>query len=147
MRNTKAFCNTLISNFKTADFKNACSALLAVILLYAVMQRFGITCPIKYLTGISCAGCGMTRAYLALLRFDLAQAFAYHPLFWIPPLFLLVFFTRSHWNKRIYQTVLFTFALLFVIIYLCRMFFGDGTIVVFKPKEGFIFRFLNNLII
>ena len=37
------------------------SSAAAVVILYAIMYSLGITCPIKWLTGVSCAGCGMTR--------------------------------------------------------------------------------------
>ena len=56
-------------------------ALAAVALFYIVIESLGVTCPILFLTGISCAGCGMSRAWLSLLRLDLAGAFAFHPLF------------------------------------------------------------------
>ena len=59
-------------------------ALAAVALFYIVIESLGVTCPILFLTGISCAGCGMSRAWLSLLRLDLAGAFAFHPLFWLP---------------------------------------------------------------
>ena len=59
-------------------------ALAAVALFYIVIGSLGVTCPILFLTGISCAGCGMSRAWLSLLRLDLAGAFAFHPLFWLP---------------------------------------------------------------
>ncbi|MCR5352830.1 MAG: DUF2752 domain-containing protein [Clostridiales bacterium] len=39
------------------------------------------TWTIKYITGVSCPSCGMTRAYHCLFRFDFAGAFHYHPLF------------------------------------------------------------------
>ena len=58
-------------------------ALAAVALFYIVIESLGVTCPILFLTGISCAGCGMSRAWLSLLRLDLAGAFAFHPLFWL----------------------------------------------------------------
>lgn len=38
-------------------------------------------CPFLFLWGIPCPGCGMTRAFLALLHLDFAAAFYYHPLF------------------------------------------------------------------
>ena len=41
------------------------SAIAAVVILYIVLECFGITCPIKFITGVSCAGCGMSRAWLA----------------------------------------------------------------------------------
>jgi hypothetical protein len=37
-------------------------------------------CPFNALTGLPCPGCGMTRAFLALGRLDLAGAFALNPL-------------------------------------------------------------------
>ena len=44
-----------------------------------------IGCVFRTVTGIPCPGCGMTRAWLAVLRLDFAAALAYHPLFWIVP--------------------------------------------------------------
>lgn len=45
-------------------------AYLAVVRLTGVMLR----CPIKWLTGLSCPGCGSQRALLALLEGDVAEA-------------------------------------------------------------------------
>lgn len=122
-------------------------AVMAVVCLYAFMQMLGITCPIKYMTGISCAGCGMTRAYLSLLHLDIGGAFAYHPLFWLVP---IMFFTiwKKQKIKPVYYKVILTIAIfLFLAIYIYRIVQGDGDVVVFKPEEGMIIRFLNNLFI
>ena len=56
-------------------------AIAVVVLLYLFLEGFGITCPIKFLTGISCAGCGMSRAWIAVFHLDFARAFYFHPLF------------------------------------------------------------------
>ncbi len=56
-------------------------AILGIALFYLLLESLGITCPIKFCTGISCAGCGMSRAWLALLRGDLGAAVSFHPLF------------------------------------------------------------------
>ena len=45
-----------------------------------------IGCPLHVLTGISCPGCGMTRALRALLRLDFSGALQYHPLIIVLPL-------------------------------------------------------------
>lgn len=37
-------------------------------------------CPVYRLLGIRCLGCGMTRAFLAILRLDFRSAFRYHVL-------------------------------------------------------------------
>ena len=64
-----------------------------ILALYTVLAIAGIGCPIKFMTGISCPGCGMTRAWLSVLHIDFGSAFAFHPLFWIlPVVFLIIFF-------------------------------------------------------
>ncbi len=57
--------------------------LLAVYLL-------GVPCPILTYLGFPCPGCGMTRAYLSLLRLDLRGAFSYNSAFWTVPFFFLL---------------------------------------------------------
>lgn len=54
------------------------SAIAVVVLLYLILEGFGITCPIKFLTGISCAGCGMSRAWIAVFYLYFARAFYFH---------------------------------------------------------------------
>ena len=61
------------------------SALFTIAVFYLILESvFGITCPILFLTGISCAGCGMSRAWFCVLRMDFTGAFRYHPLFPFP---------------------------------------------------------------
>lgn len=38
-------------------------------------------CPFQFIWGINCPGCGMTRAWISVLRLDFKAAFQYHPLF------------------------------------------------------------------
>ena len=69
---------------------------LAFVAAVLILYFTGIGCPIKFATGISCPGCGMTRAWLAALQGNFGLAFAMHPLFWCVPLaFALVLF----WDK------------------------------------------------
>ena len=42
-------------------------------------------CILYHIIGIPCPACGLTRAFVSLARLDLAQAFAYHPLFVFVP--------------------------------------------------------------
>ena len=55
------------------------AALLGYVLLFSVTGR-GIPCALHELTGLRCAGCGLTRAAAALLSGDVAAAFAYNPI-------------------------------------------------------------------
>ena len=113
------------------------TSVAAVVVLYVILESFGVTCPIKYITGISCAGCGMSRAWIALLHFNLHEAFMYHPLFFLPPVVVIVMLLKSKIN--------ITMAGAFVIVYLYRMFIGTGDIVVFEPQNNIIFRIIRKL--
>lgn len=82
-------------------------------------------CPIRNITGLPCPGCGMTRAFLAVARFDFARAFEFHPLFWLIPLIFLIYLLR---NKvplfmRLVKNKAVTWSLvgLFIITYSWRM--------------------------
>jgi hypothetical protein len=37
-------------------------------------------CPLKFLTGISCPSCGLTRSFLAFFNGNIELAYQYHPL-------------------------------------------------------------------
>ncbi len=112
---------------------------------YAVLMLLGITCPIKYLTGVSCMGCGMTRAWLSLLRLDFRGAVAYHPLFWLPPPFLLCYFFRDRLPKIVICGGLVAVCVLFCGVYLFRLMDGADTVVVWAPEEGLICRVWSRL--
>ena len=123
--------------------KEQVTAVLAVALFYGALQLAGITCPIKYITGISCPGCGMTRAWLSLLlRGDLKAAFYYHPLFWILIPGVPLFLYRHRFSERTRKTVSYLLILLFFAVYAFRMASPGNTIVVFRPGDGLIGRIL-----
>ena len=121
------------------------TSVAAVVMLYVILESLGVTCPIKYITGISCAGCGMSRAWIALLHFNIHDAFMYHPLFFLPPLVLIIMLLKSKINIKIYKIFMFTMACVFVIVYLYRMIKGDNSIVVFEPQNNIVFRIIHKL--
>ena len=57
-----------------------------IAVIVALMYIFDVRCFFKLLFKISCPGCGMTRAWLSLLKLDIATAFRYHPMFWSAPI-------------------------------------------------------------
>ena len=65
-----------------SQYKSYIIAFFTIAALIGIMWIFSIPCPIKYITGLSCAGCGMSRAILSALTLDFGAAFTYHPL-WI----------------------------------------------------------------
>lgn len=120
----------------------AVAATAAVVVLYVVLENLGITCPIKFFTGISCAGCGMSRAWLSVLRLDMAGAFRYHPLFFLPPVVLVVILLKSKINIKIYKIIIFTIIIMFAIVYICRLIWSGDDVVVFEPENNILFRII-----
>ena len=120
-------------------------ALAVIAGFYALLQCLGVTCPIKYLTGVSCAGCGMSRAWLSLLRGDLAAAFAYHPLVLLPIPAALLFLFRKKLPRCVVRGGFAVMIAAFCVVYGIRMLSPEDTIVVFEPREGLIWRVVSRL--
>ena len=76
--------------------------------LYALFDHFtgiGIPCPIYWVTGLQCPGCGISRMFLSMLRLDFSAAFHYNSaVFCLLPVFLLVgarkVYLYIRYNKR-----------------------------------------------
>lgn len=59
------------------------------VLVYSILYLLDTSCLVKYLIGIPCPGCGMTRATICALRLDFVKAFQYNRMFWIVPILIL----------------------------------------------------------
>ncbi len=111
---------------------------LVVCGVYAALLFSGITCPIRQLTGISCPGCGMSRAWLSVLHGDLAAALLYHPLFWFPLALLPAPLLRNPARQRLFWALL----VLVLFVWLVRFFLPNDSVVTFSPQEGWLVQFL-----
>lgn len=118
--------------------QNKIKLVAAIILLYGLFHILGIGCPIRFLTGVSCAGCGMTRAWLAACRLDFAGAFHYHPLFFLPLLWLMGYCMRNRMGAVTKNVLMGLAVAALVVCYGVRMMYGDGDVVYFHPKEGIL---------
>lgn len=124
------------------NWKSDIEALCIIAGFYLFLEMvLGIGCPFKFMTGISDAGCGMSRAWLRVLHLDFAGAFYYHPLWILPvPAFFAILFKRKIPSK-IYSNFMMTLGIIFLIVYAYRMLFmPDQDIVVFRPWDGFMWR-------
>lgn len=79
------------------------------------------SCPFKYLTGLDCPGCGLTRAFLSAFRLDFKAAFNYHPLFLLIGIELLYLLFGNYFKLKPKTEavigIITVFSLLFVWIY------------------------------
>ncbi len=108
-----------------------------IALIYLVFHIVGIGCPIKFVTGVSCPGCGMSRACLWLLAGDIGNAFYFHPLFWAVPLFPVLYILRETGKmpKKVYEICIIIICILFLLVWIIRMFSGSD-VVVFAPDQS-----------
>lgn len=113
--------------------------LLSAACVYWILTVSGIGCPIRFLTGISCAGCGMTRAWLLLLRGDIAAAAAMHPLFLTAPAILVFFLFEERLPKRVVKRFWISAAVLYAVVYLIRILLQNPNVII-DIRSGFLFR-------
>ena len=116
------------------------SSLAVVIIIYAFMG-----CPIKFFTGISCPGCGMTRAWLMAFKLDLAAAFSYHPLFLLGPVLILAIYLYEKTNRKLYLVVLILLMILFFMVYFIRLFDPNDQVVTFDVQKSVLIKILRAL--
>lgn len=114
---------------------------LHIILLFAVMAVFYLTlgCPSRLLFGVSCPGCGMTRAVSALLRLDFSLAFEMHPLVFLLPLAAAAYLLRRRIPKKIMTALCIAFLVLLLIAYIVRL-GGQSDIVYADFESGLIYK-------
>lgn len=93
------------------------------VLIYFFLSALGLGCPFKYVFGVSCPGCGMTRAYIALLSLDIPKAFHYHPLFPLVPLLIYFIYAKKRKLSRpkVKNAALISISILFIVVYLIRL--------------------------
>ena len=123
--------------------KRVISLILILLVIAGVYYGFylaDISCPIKFLTGLSCAGCGMTRACINLLFGDFEAAFHFHPLSFLMPLFAVIFIVLFAFNnKRAMYQFLIGFSAIMLVVWIVR-FFTTPDIVSFTPSESILFK-------
>ncbi len=119
--------------------------ILSLLLVVALLFITGIGCPIKFFTGISCAGCGMSRALYCMLTLDFKTAVYYHPLCFLFPLFAIFLFFHKHVSRKIFKGILVAICVIFVIVYLIRLFDDKCSVVTCNPQNGFILKAIKHL--
>ncbi len=103
--------------------------LLFLIGLYFIFGLFAIRCPLKFMTGISCPGCGMTRAYTSLLVLDFKRAFHYHPLFLLVPPMVTLYLLDAYLNPKLMKITWAVIIIIFLIVYFIRLLLWQNDIV------------------
>lgn len=83
-RMRRYFCNNLSSTRKAIlKIYGIVLALCIPYLIWSLSTNIYISCLFHSLTGFMCPGCGISRMFLSLVRFDIVGAFSYNPVVFI----------------------------------------------------------------
>ncbi|MDO5381896.1 MAG: DUF2752 domain-containing protein [Eubacteriales bacterium] len=105
----------------------------------------GVGCPVKFITGVSCPGCGMTRAVYSLMRLDFAAAFHYHPLVIMLPVIVLLLAFQWKMDRKVFNGLMTAIIIIFLAVYIVRMINPNDTVVVFGIRDNIFSRIIRKL--
>ena len=122
-------------------YKSYILLLLSLMAICVIMLIFKIPCPIKLFFGVSCAGCGMSRAWISAIRLDLHGAFYYHPLwFALPAVLAALVWAKVKNRERVYEVILISSAVALIAVWICRLIWFRSEVVSFEPSDGTLYR-------
>ena len=82
---------------------------------YLTNRIFGYACPSEILFGLPCPACGLTRAFLLLLKGDMAGSLRMNPmLLFIPVYFILVLLKKKNASENYLIAVVIAGHIVFV---------------------------------
>lgn len=119
---------------------------MPLILIFTLVIIFNLKygCPIQFFTGISCLGCGMSRAALALLKPDFELALRMHPLIYFMPVCVVVLLLKKHIPPRFTKVFFGITIALFITVYIYRIITGSDVVLI-NPEEGYIYRLITSI--
>jgi hypothetical protein len=121
--------------------------ILFILIFYLFLNLLHIGCPIKFMTGISCPGCGMTRAVRSALLFDFKDAFYYHPLFLLSPVMVFLFLFETYINPKLNKITWSVIIVLFSVTYIIRLLILKNEVVEIDIASGVVLELLHNIFV
>ena len=98
-------------------------------------------CLIRFLTGVSCPGCGITRAIKALLELNFSKAFYYNPMVYVLLLTPIWIFL----SPRQQNVSEWLFCVLGVCVYLVRLYINHPVIQI-NIQNGFLYEVIQYIL-
>lgn len=126
-------------------FKERLKISLIIFVIYLFLNFLHIGCPIKFTTGISCPGCGMTRSVLSVLRFDFKTALYYHPLFFLTPFMFIMFLFEAYMKPKYLKIAWSLIIAAFIVVYIIRLFFTGSDVVEIDIWDGAVLKLIHQI--
>ncbi len=124
--------------------KSQTKAVLLIGLVYGffVLINRPIGCIIERVLGINCPSCGITRAWMTVLRGDIGLAFYYHPLFLFPLIGVILYVVNNNIlvkNSKVIDIVMTVMLIIYIVLYIVRMFYDIEGIIPLDREFNLIF--------
>ncbi len=105
------------------ELKNKLILTIFYIIILLLFWYFKVPCVYRRFFGVECIGCGMSRAWFSVLKFDFAAAFNYHSMFWSMPIAYLYFLFdgKLFGKKYLDYTILILIALGFIVNWIAKL--------------------------
>jgi hypothetical protein len=136
-----------IMNTEKSQLQDRLKLAFIIGVIYIIFNIIGIGCPIKFFTGISCPGCGMTRAVFAALRLQFSDALYFHPLFGLVPfmfaLYLFDYKLKPHHVKYIYTAI----CIAFLLVYIMRVSLDPNALISIDFQNSSVLKFIHKNIL
>lgn len=117
--------------------KDRLFVLVLMAALIGILYVFDLGCLIKLFTGLSCPACGMSRAWVSVLRLDFRAALHYHPMFIIAPFAVISMLYEEKLPKKPFIIFWAIAGSAFIICYVLRIVNGSD-ILTFDVRSGLI---------
>lgn len=116
------------------------------IVLFGAIAVFYLSfgCPIRLLSGISCPSCGFSRAVTAILRLDFSLAFEMHPLVFLLPVAVIVYFLRKRISKKAMAVLCICALVLLLMTYFIRM-STPNSVVYADFESGLLYKMFHEI--
>ena len=119
-------------------------ASIIILILLSILKVY--KCPFKYLFGIPCPSCGLTRAFISLFKLNIKKSFYYHAL-WPVVAITLIFFCLYQLkiiniSKKRANIIIIILIILFAGYYIIRHAIGSP-IVKINFNKSLIFKLYN----
>ncbi len=131
-----------MKHFLKKTYENNRNLILPLIGIAPFYLIFG--CPIRFIAGLCCPGCGMSRALWYLLCLDFEAAYHMHPLVFLLPVAAVVILFRHKIPKKLLIFLGLTALALLAVVFIIRLTSGSE-IVYWDFEKGAIYKLFHRI--